>query len=275
MTMIPFGLSFAMEGLLPFRNPVLFLLYPGSSDENEGFAESDFVNVNWLEEFSKGGITMIFLTLLSIFGVAVLIERLFALRKGKLISKETWQEIQESQQKPDWQQLNQSCNGRSDLLSSAVAFVLQRRNRSYQQVVENVSDFLGRKMRDHLAKVQLLSAVAGIAPLLGLLGTMIGMIESFKMVSVYGDEGGASILADSISKALITTAAGLVVAIPALAAFYWMRHRISGIASELEVGIDNLLLKLYPGESSAEIPSKIDESNPNQVQNDRPKEEQK
>ena len=78
-----------------------------------------------------------------------------------------------------------------------------------------------------------------------ILGTMIGMIESFKLVEVFGDEGGASMLAGSISKALITTAAGLVIAIPTLGVHYWIRHRIHKHAMRLETDLQAFLHALY------------------------------
>ena len=147
--------------------------------------------------------------------------------------------------------LYQATKDKSDLLSQAISFVLRRRKNPYAVVKDAVADFAGREIRGHLARVQLLAAVAGIAPLLGLLGTMVGMIESFKLVSVYGDEGGASILADSISKALITTAAGLVVAIPTLGAFYWMKHRVYGFATELEIAVERVINMVYLSEPAA------------------------
>lgn len=241
---------FLFENLSLFGALPRFSFLSFSGFINEEFAEEELVTVNWLEELSKGGITIIFLSLLSIFGLAVLIERLFAIRKSKFISKTTWDEIDSSSSTKDLVANENEFSQRTDLFSKAVVMILNRRSRSYQQVSDNVSDYVGREVRGHLGKIQLLSAVAGVAPLLGLLGTMIGMIESFKLVSVYGDEGGASILADSISKALITTAAGLVVAIPTLAAFYWMRHKVMGIATDLEVGLDQVLVRVYGDESS-------------------------
>lgn len=55
------------------------------------------------------------------------------------------------------------------------------------------------------------------------------MVEAFGIVALYGDEGGASVLSDSISKALITTAAGLIIAIPCIAVYFTLKNRIMGL----------------------------------------------
>ena len=81
--------------------------------------------------------------------------------------------------------------------------------------------------------------------MLGLLGTVVGMIEAFGLVALYGDEGGASILSDSISKALITTAAGLIIAVPAIAAYYLLKNRIMGQASRVEAELEHVVTALF------------------------------
>ena len=71
------------------------------------------------------------------------------------------------------------------------------------------------------------------------------MIEAFGLVALYGDEGGASILSDSISKALITTAAGLIIAAPAIALDFIIKNRIMKLASLVEVEVENVITTLY------------------------------
>jgi biopolymer transport protein ExbB len=98
-----------------------------------------------------------------------------------------------------------------------------------------------------------LAVVATISPLLGLLGTIIGMIESFQKVALMGDTGDASILADSIGTALITTALGLMVAIPSLAAYHFFKSRINSFGIQLEESVDHLMAPwLHPEETKEE-----------------------
>ena len=114
-------------------------------------------------------------------------------------------------------------------------------------LIAGANDIALREMRLQSQRNAALAVIASLAPLLGLLGTMIGMIESFKLVEIYGDDGGASMLAGSISKALITTAVGLIIAIPALSLFHYFKHRIGIISlhleEEFEILINNWLLR--------------------------------
>ena len=83
------------------------------------------------------------------------------------------------------------------------------------------------------------------------MGTVVGMIEAFGLVALYGDEGGASILSDSISKALITTAAGLIIAAPAIALYFIIKNRIMRMASLVEVEVENVITTLYLEEDNS------------------------
>ena len=113
--------------------------------------------------------------------------------------------------------------------------------------------------------VATIHVITAILPLLGLLGTMIGMIESFKLVELYGDEGGASMLAGAISKALVTTAMGLIIAIPSLIIYHFFKARIGGLGNKLEEEIEILInawfLKQNPdqdyGEPTNREPSSV------------------
>ena len=88
------------------------------------------------------------------------------------------------------------------------------------------------KLRKHL---RLLSVVAAIAPLLGLLGTILGMIEAFQTVAVSGESlGKAELLAKGIYRAMITTAAGLSLAIPVLIAYHWILGKIDSLVVEMD-----------------------------------------
>lgn len=97
----------------------------------------------------------------------------------------------------------------------------------------------------HLSRIYPLTVISSLSPLLGLFGTIVGMIEAFGLVALFGDEGGASILSDSISKALITTAAGLVVAMPSIAVYFILKSRISNLGSQIEMGIESVVNAIY------------------------------
>jgi biopolymer transport protein ExbB len=88
-----------------------------------------------------------------------------------------------------------------------------------------------------------LAAICGIAPLIGLLGTVVGIRECFRDVALSGEMGNPAMLAGGIEKALITTIYGLVVAIPTLAAYNLFRLRINLIANEMEEVLSGALAR--------------------------------
>jgi biopolymer transport protein ExbB len=210
-----------------------------------GGVEQELVQVDWIQELTNGGITMIAIGVLSVLGVALILERLVAVSRKSLVPPDVMKNLNAYLKAGDETDLYQCCKERTDPLSQTTAFVLENWKDPSEVVRSGASDIASRSIRNHLSRVQLLAAVAGLAPLLGLLGTMIGMIESFKLVSVYGDEGGAAILASSISKALITTAAGLVVAIPTLAAYHLIRTRLLRTAGDLEAAVSSVIKRIY------------------------------
>ena len=114
-----------------------------------------------------------------------------------------------------------------------------------------VSRAVGRQLQ----RTYPLAIVATVSPLLGLLGTIIGMIEAFQKVAIMGDTGDASVLADSIGKALITTAIGLIVAIPALSAYHYFKMKINNLGIRIEEEMDEMLaLWLTPEPEENEEP---------------------
>jgi biopolymer transport protein ExbB len=201
----------------------------------------ELVSVDWLAEMRQGGATMVALFALSVIGLGVLFERLFAVRGARFAPQRVLERVGGG----DAPGAAALCAGSRSMLGETMRFALEHRSNPLEQVSEAVGDMAGRFVADHEQQTAPLATVAALAPLLGLLGTMIGMIESFKLVEVFGDEGGASMLAGSISKALITTAAGLVIAIPTLGVHYWIRHRIHKHAMRLETDLQAFLHALY------------------------------
>jgi len=208
-------------------------------------AAVELVKVDWMAEMRQGGGTMVALLVLSVVGLAVLLERLLAVRGARFAPRGLLEGTLELVRTGDSAGAAQLCRKKRSILGDALVFVLEHRANPMEKVSEAAGDLAGRYVADHEQQVNPLAAVAALAPLLGLLGTMIGMIESFKLVEVFGDEGGASMLAGSISKALITTAAGLVIAIPTLAVYHWLKQRIHKHASQLEGDLQSFINELY------------------------------
>jgi biopolymer transport protein ExbB len=105
---------------------------------------------------------------------------------------------------------------------------------------EALAEHGAREATSVRTKISYLNTIATIAPMLGLLGTVSGMIKAFGNIATMG-MGNASVLADNISEALITTAGGLVIAIPAMALFFFFRNRLNELMVYVEDQIGDFI----------------------------------
>lgn len=203
--------------------------------------ESELVQVDWLEEMFEGGLTMIALAILSVGMLAFLMERFISLRRQKFMPPALLKSVRPLFREKRYDDIIAACDKSPSTAADIIRHLVEFRGTNFDVLQSGAADIGARAVLDQEEKCNPLSVIAGIAPLLGLLGTMIGMIEAFKLVEVFGDEGGASLLAGSISKALITTAVGLILAIPALLGYHWSRRRVHTIAGSIEIESESLL----------------------------------
>jgi biopolymer transport protein ExbB len=127
---------------------------------------------------------------------------------------------------------------------------LERWDRPTLEHEKAVEDAGSREVRRLTTRLRPLVVVAGIAPLLGLLGTVWGMILAFNVIAMQQGLGRPELLANGIAQALVTTAAGLAVAIPTQAAYYYLKGRIDRFVSAAEDTWQQLALRLR-GEAGA------------------------
>ncbi|MFH1038364.1 MAG: MotA/TolQ/ExbB proton channel family protein [PVC group bacterium] len=191
----------------------------------------------------RGGYTMIPILLCSVVSLAVIIERAFSLRAGKVIPRrlvERW-----NRPGPPIDGPGADLAGETSALGRVLALgfenrkLVQEKNFEILQVAEKE---VASRMERGLV---LLEIVAVICPLLGLLGTVIGMVQVFDVISQLG-VGHAQTLSRGISQALISTIAGLMVAIPALIAHSIYIRKVDKLVLKIEQVVGVLLLKLYP-----------------------------
>jgi len=198
------------------------------------------VSVDWVQELMEGGATMVFLGLLSVALLAFAAERLITMRIGRFIPPGLADRVRPLFLKREYDAVLRELEKHPSMLSRVIAYMVNHRDADPQLVAQTAGDVGAREIADQEQRTVPFAVIAALAPLLGLLGTMIGMIEAFKLVEVFGDEGGASMLAGSISKALITTAVGLILAIPAIALYHYFKHRVHQIAQQLEATTESL-----------------------------------
>ena len=192
-----------------------------------------------LEIILAGGWLMAPILLCSTLAVAIIIERFWALRRSKVVPDGVGEMVEEwaSRHELDLEHLNRL--RQDSALGKVLAAALANRHRAREVIKESVED-TGRHVVHELERfLNTLGTIAGIAPLLGLLGTVIGMIRVFSAIMLHG-VGNANELAGGISQALITTAAGLTVAIPS----YFFYRYFRGVVEEYVVSMEEQAISL-------------------------------
>jgi biopolymer transport protein ExbB/TolQ len=207
--------------------------------------QSGALKIDWQQQLRAGGVWMYPLYVLAAFAALVTLLRLLLSRRGRLAPRRQRKEVRAALQEGNFSLALEACENRNSTLGESLKYILIHRQMPRETVSQVSGDIAGREIREQLDKIYPLSIVASLAPLLGLLGTIVGMIEAFGLVALYGDEGGPALLSDSISKALITTAAGLIIAIPAIAIYFFLKRRIKATATVMEVELENALTVLY------------------------------
>jgi biopolymer transport protein ExbB len=180
-----------------------------------------------------GGIVMVPILLCSILAVAITLERLWTLREQRVVPTELTDKV--------WQWVeNQSLSDKQVMalqqhspLGSVLAAGLANRHRERSVMIQAIEDAGRHVVHDLERFLNTLGTIAAITPLLGLLGTVTGMIRTFKAITVAGI-GNPAAMAGGIAEALITTAAGLLVAIPALVAYRYLRGRVDALVIRME-----------------------------------------
>ncbi|MBU2514493.1 MotA/TolQ/ExbB proton channel family protein [bacterium] len=185
------------------------------------------------ELISKGGPLMIALLICSILSLAIIVERMIYLRRGRIINIDILREIEVAVKKRDFETaLEWSEKEQSPMLKIAKVALINAGNS--KEELKNYVEEAGRMQILRLERfLTILHTIAVVSPLLGLLGTVTGMIHVFDTIVTHGT-GNASVLAGGISEALITTASGLSIAIPTLIFYNFFAKKVENIITEME-----------------------------------------
>lgn len=233
---------------------LLFLLFPSIASAANGPA-ADELNVVTL--LKKGGYTMVALGVLSVFTLVLILLYFLTLRRSAVITNKFMNNAESMIRKRDYMGL--------------IAYS-QRRNESVARVTQKMLDFMTKNptatptdVREVAEaegtrqggimnqRVSYLSDIAGIAPMVGLLGTVIGMIKSFIELARGENEGLKQLqLAEGIWEALITTAVGLIISIFAVIFYAYFRGKVMRLLAELEAAGTHLLA-LVAGQMSSTL----------------------
>jgi len=194
-----------------------------------------------LSVLAKGGWLMIPIGLCSLIAVGFFVERLIVLRKAKINLNAFLLKIRQSISKQDFDNALRLCSTTPGPISKVLEKGIRLRGQSREEIKDAIES-AGRAEIYQLERgLGALATIAGVAPLLGFLGTVTGMIQAFMRIQELSGNVNATVLAGGIWEALITTAAGLIVGIPALLAYNYLVTKVQRMVFELELSSTNLL----------------------------------
>ncbi len=181
-----------------------------------------------------GGVLMIPIGIASILTLGFALERIWALRRIKIVPPGIWQDVKSLLERGEIQRARECVAGEEFPVSRMIHAGLQHWEEGLQDVSTALVEAGQREADDLQRNLPALQGIASVSPLLGLLGTVTGMIQSFYTVARERSLGNPALLAEGIGEALVTTAAGLTVAIPAVILFYAFRGRTRRLARALD-----------------------------------------
>ncbi len=217
----------------------------------------EFTVESVMEFFERGGRTMWFLGFLSIMGLTFVLERLVRLRKRTIVPKGLAEQAKELWKQGRYRDIRALCGDErildeqgapedvrpypSSSLGRMITFIVRHRKNPIGEMATVLTELGGREMEWHYRRTYPLAVVATLSPLLGLFGTVIGMMGAFKKFRLLGETGDPSVFAGDISVALITTATGLAIAVPALFFYHLVKSRTNRFRETLETEVADLM----------------------------------
>ncbi len=190
--------------------------------------------MNFLMILVKGGILMIPIFLCSIIAMAIIIERWLYLRKMRINARSFILHIKSLIMKEKITDAIMLAKKTSAPVAKITKAAVERYNRSREEIKEAIENAGKAEIFRLESNLGILGTIAAIAPLLGFLGTVTGMIRAFIQVQNLGGNVDASVLAGGIWEALVTTAAGLAVGIITLIFYNWLQGKVEYLVFEME-----------------------------------------
>ena len=185
------------------------------------------------ELVKSGGWLMLPILLCSVIAMAIIFERLWTLRPSRIAPQNTLSQVWQWIKSNELDSIRVASLREESPLGEILAAGITNARNGREIMKESIEEQAGRVVHELERYLNSLGTIAAITPLLGLLGTVIGMIDVFSVIMVQG-AGSPGVLAGGISKALITTAAGLTIAIPTLIFHRYFTRRVDELVVTME-----------------------------------------
>lgn len=200
------------------------------------------VTLDPIELFRMGGWVMWMILLLSIVASIVILYCLFYTRSREVVPTRLVEQVELSLRNRNYMDVSSLCDENDSNFARVmyvVATFLQRNPGTTEKEVTEVANAEGSRQANALTRpISWLADIGSLAPMMGLLGTVLGMMRTFFEISTMSEQGGKQIqMAGGVAEALITTAGGLMLGIPVMIAYVYFRSRVSKRIGDLEAAI--------------------------------------
>ena len=193
----------------------------------------------------KGGVIMIPLALLSVLAFALALDRFINLSRPKVIPKTFMRELKDAQGgKHDYNKAIDFCEHSQTPIGRIlkIGFTRLKVEHRLGEVEKFITDVAAREVGKMKRGLRGLKVIAGVCPMLGLTGTVYGMIRAFQQIALNPNVTNKSVqLSKGIYEAMVTTAAGLTIAIPVLLVYHFLNNRVDAHANEIEETAEEFL----------------------------------
>jgi len=187
-----------------------------------------------LEYIKQGGVIMIPILFCSVLALGIIVERFWNLRRSRIIRYDLLDRIEALLREQKIPEATTLCKRHRSTMTRILLVAILNHDRPRAEIKEMLEDY-GRQEVPVLERyLTSLGTIASISPFLGLLGTVVGLLKVFEAIAQEGGVTNAAILSEGIHNALITTVAGLCVAIPSLVAYNYFTRRAEGLILEVE-----------------------------------------
>ena len=207
-----------------------------ATPSNAAEPESDQAASGFLQILFSGGIVGVIMILillaLSVTAAYLIFDHLMTIRRRDLMPEGLAEQVRQCLIGGDVTGAQQACNAHPSFLSFVLMHGMSELEFGWNAVEKSLEDALAEQSARLFRKIEYLSVIGNIAPMVGLLGTVIGMIIAFQNVASTQGTASAPQLAEGIYQALVTTVGGLIVAIPSIGAFAIFRNRIDQFVAE-------------------------------------------
>lgn len=186
-----------------------------------------------IDLFVRGGVFMYPILLCSVIALAIFLERLWVMRRSQVLPEAFIRDVEALLRQHKVSEALYLCQGHASSIARVFLGGLKNTGRGMWLVKEGIEEMGSREAVVLEKHVGVLATIANLTPLLGLLGTVSGMIKTFNVISIQG-VGNPAPLAGGIAEALVTTASGLCVAIPTLVGYRILKDRTENLVFEME-----------------------------------------